>query len=419
MSTLGSRITAAGPKPITDLSGMFPGPDGSYWAVNPATGQPEPVVADTSQSDMSGGNALNGAVFYFASEAPQGPNITPLTIGQGNGLGDLVGGALGLIGGTAAFGVGGLTGASPFTGMDPQQALMLDGAGLALGTGLGASGVLDAGALAAGTGDAAILGGTGGDTLGAGFTGGLTGTATGTPGLSGAAVGSTGLSAAGGGTLAPGAFAAESLYPVAGGLSAATASTPLAYGGAPSFMSGLTGLSPGALSAGGTLAGVGLGLYGINQQVGALEGLSNQENARFQTLFNAGQPYRDQLAATFQPGFNVNSIPGLQGAMDTSYQSLLRGLSTQGNPFGNPGGLMEAQNYVMGNVALPATQQYRNFLANAGGLGQFASGAAQGPNLGPAMAGINSSGNAFNVIGAGIADLTRQRNPFMSPWGLT
>jgi hypothetical protein len=49
-----------------------------------------------------------------------------------------------------------------------------------------------------------------------------------------------------------------------------------------------------------------------------------------------GAPSRQRYEDSFNPNFDVSRITGLQQAMDTSYQGLLHGLSTQGNPYGKP-----------------------------------------------------------------------------------
>jgi hypothetical protein len=85
--------------------------------------------------------------------------------------------------------------------------------------------------------------------------------------------------------------------------------------------------------------------------------------------WNAGQPYRDRANAAMTPGFDVKSIPGLSSAMDTATDTYLRRLSaTNGNPAGVGGAPSQTQAFVLGNVALPAWQNYFNANSNAGGL---------------------------------------------------
>lgn len=151
----------------------------------------------------------------------------------------------------------------------------------------------------------------------------------------------------------------------------------------------------------GTGAATGLGLYGANQQAGALNDLADKYMA-------IGAPSRARYEATFAPDFKPQDIPGYQGAIDTSMQSLLRQISAKdGNPWGSPGGTTEALKYVTGNVGLPAIQQYRNQLAATGGYGAFNSAAP-----GAATGAVGAQGNVYNVLGAGIADLTQPRQRY-------
>lgn len=144
----------------------------------------------------------------------------------------------------------------------------------------------------------------------------------------------------------------------------------------------------------GTL-GLTVGSVAGNQaQSDALKSLSDQYMA-------LGAPSRSRYEASFAPGFDITTAdPAVKTAMDASYNSLLRGLSTNGNPFGNPGGLAEAMKYVTGNIALPATQNYRNQNAATSGIGAFSSAAP-----GAAIGSINATGNSYADIGRGLANL--------------
>lgn len=85
--------------------------------------------------------------------------------------------------------------------------------------------------------------------------------------------------------------------------------------------------------------------------------------------WNAGQPYRDRANAAMTPGFDIKSIPGLSSAMDTATETYLRKLSaTNGNPTGIGAAPSQTEAFVLGNVALPAWQNYFNANSNAGGL---------------------------------------------------
>lgn len=107
----------------------------------------------------------------------------------------------------------------------------------------------------------------------------------------------------------------------------------------------------------------------------------------------AGQPYRDRANAAMTPGFDIKSIPGLSSAMDTATETYLRKLSaTGGNPAGIGAAPSQTEAFVLGNVALPAWQNYFNANSNAGGLSNLsaqANGTAQ--NAAAADAGIYGS----------------------------
>lgn len=147
----------------------------------------------------------------------------------------------------------------------------------------------------------------------------------------------------------------------------------------------------------GSLGSAGLGYFGAQNQ-------ANNYNALQQKYLDMGQPYRDRLNASYQPGFDMaQADPAYQGAMDQSSNSILRKLSaTGGNPYDNPGGLMEAQKYVTQNVALPQLNTYRSQLGGFGQLGINTAGTA-GMNSVPAESG------KYTALGSGLAGLT---NPY-------
>ena len=176
------------------------------------------------------------------------------------------------------------------------------------------------------------------------------------------------------------------------------------------MLSNSTGLDPNTLS----LLGIGgstlLGLAGANQQTNALEDLAAGEDARFQQLFSAGAPYRSQLETLMADPSTYLSSPLVQTSVDQGTSALARSLSAQvGNPALSGTALHELQNYATNAFADDYYKQAQ-LLGNLGGLSQFAGGAAQGPNLGPSMAGIQSGANTYNVLGAGLADATRPRS---------
>lgn len=105
------------------------------------------------------------------------------------------------------------------------------------------------------------------------------------------------------------------------------------------------------------------------------------------------------------PGFDPTTIPGYKGALDTASDSLLRRLSaTGGNPYGNPGGLIEANKAIVSGTALPAIQEYQRTNAGAGGLANLA---AAYPATQNSAAGANS--NIYNSLGVAAADIFNPR----------
>ena len=144
----------------------------------------------------------------------------------------------------------------------------------------------------------------------------------------------------------------------------------------------------------GKLLSTGLGMYGANQQASALQGLANKYE-------NFGGPSRARFDASMSPGFDPMSIPGYAGALDSTSKSLLARLSAQGgNPFGNPGGLIDANKQIVAGTALPAIQEYQRLNANTG----FGSSMNAAANLGTQA--IGADAGALNALGYGINSLT-------------
>jgi hypothetical protein len=147
----------------------------------------------------------------------------------------------------------------------------------------------------------------------------------------------------------------------------------------------------------GSLAPGVLGYLGSSQATDAYKDLANQ-------YMGFGAPSRARYEASYAPGFDITQAdPAVGKAIDASSNALLRGLSTQGNPYGNPGGLMEANKYVTSNVALPALNQYRNQNSASGGLAGFSTAAPAA-----ASGAIQSQGNEWNALGYGLG---RAMNP--------
>jgi hypothetical protein len=144
----------------------------------------------------------------------------------------------------------------------------------------------------------------------------------------------------------------------------------------------------------GTGGATALGMYGANQQANAMQGMYNQ-------FLGLGAPSRDRYEASFDPNFDISKMPGVQSALDTTNQSMLRQASIGGNPAGNPSVLAEINKYALGSVALPALQQYRNQNAATGGYGAFNSAA---PSAGAGA--ISAGGNVYNAAGYGLGQIT-------------
>ena len=135
-----------------------------------------------------------------------------------------------------------------------------------------------------------------------------------------------------------------------------------------------------------------MGAFASSQQSDALKELSQQQMA-------FGAPSRARYESSFAPGFDITQDPALKSAMDTTSDTLLRRLSAgQGNPFGDPGGLIEANKSVMNSVALPYLQNYRNQNASTGGYGAFNSAAPQ-----TQIAGIGADSNVWNSLGSSFS----------------
>lgn len=141
--------------------------------------------------------------------------------------------------------------------------------------------------------------------------------------------------------------------------------------------------------AGGALPSL-LGAYASNEQTKTLRDLAQQ-------YADYGAPSRARYEASMTPGFDPNQIAGYAGALDTAANALQRRLSTQGNPFGNPGGQIEANKQIVAGTALPAIQDYQRMNAGTGGLANLAAAYPQ-----TQLAAAGSQGNTYNAIGYGV-----------------
>lgn len=151
------------------------------------------------------------------------------------------------------------------------------------------------------------------------------------------------------------------------------------------------------------LGAAGLGAYASNQQAGAMNDLAQQ-------YMGFGAPSRARFEASMTPGFQASSIPGYQVALDDAMNSQLRGLSAVGgNPFGNPGGLIEAQKKVIAGTQLPAIQEYQRLNLGAGGQANL-NAAVPGLQTGA----IGADSNTFNALGYGLGALTQPKQQSLS-----
>jgi len=189
---------------------------------------------------------------------------------------------------------------------------------------------------------------------------------------------------------------------VTGGNPLSTASggataTSSATGGsaATKWLADKLGVSEGAIQALGAGASTLLGMYQESQKSGALNDLAQQ-------YANYGAPSRARYEASFGPGFNVATAdPAFAALKDQTSESLLRKLSaTGGNPFGNPGGLIEANKQIGASLDAPWLQNYRNQNAATGGYGAFNTAAPSA-----AMTAAGNDNNWMSVLGGGISNI--------------
>lgn len=148
-----------------------------------------------------------------------------------------------------------------------------------------------------------------------------------------------------------------------------------------------------------------IGMVAADQKSDQLDKLTEADNARYQQNFALGAPSRARYEGSYAPDFDITQDPALQKAMGGTMTTLLNKLSTQGNPFGSPGGLADANSYVMGNVALPYLQNYRTLNANTGGYSGYNNAAASGPNVNLQSLAANAGSGIWDAAGATAADI--------------
>lgn len=149
------------------------------------------------------------------------------------------------------------------------------------------------------------------------------------------------------------------------------------------------------------LGGVGsaaLGAAGSKAQGDAYSDVANK-------YLNLGQPYRDLLFKSYQPGFSMADQPDFKNALDIGAQAAARATSAKyGNPVGNPGAYADMQKYISGSLALPQLNTYRSQLGTFGNLGVNTAG-TNDTNAAGSTSGI------FNSLGYGLGEITKPDNP--------
>ena len=148
------------------------------------------------------------------------------------------------------------------------------------------------------------------------------------------------------------------------------------------------------LSVGGNLGSTALGVAGSRNAANAYGNLADQ-------YMQFGAPSRARYEASMTPGFDPSTIPGYSGAVDTASRGILARLAaTGGNPWGNPGGLIEANRQIISGTALPAIEAYQRMNAGTGGYAGFNAAAP-----GMATNQIGAQGGVYNAVGSGLAGL--------------
>lgn len=326
--------------------------------------------------------------------------ITPHPVDWEQGLEALgvgVGGPL--FGGAITSALGGAGAAGGIAGLGPMgvdSAGIFGGSGAALGgAGAGVGSLADLGPM--GLDSYAATGGVGAGTswtaggaaAGAGGAA-LTDSGTGTFGSPGADA--TAAQATSGGTIGSGAYDAGTAAAAGAGAAGAAGTGASAASALSKVLNGTATADDYAKLLGQVAPGL-LGAYGASQQSSALSGLADK-------YFNVGAPSRARYEASMTPGFDPLSIPGYKGALDTANESAMHALSTQGNPFGNPSGLIDAQQRVVNGTALPAIQNYQALNANAGGISSMNAAAP-----GTAAQAIGSSGGVLSALGSAAGNV--------------
>lgn len=370
------------------------GPTGQVY--NPLSGQWErgfvvpgldntQLIPESLASQIPGSGAYAGTTPKDTHDYTQGLQALGIVAGGvlgGGAITSALGGAGAVgagLGGATTADIAGLTGASGAVGGGSTLASLAGGATgaaeaitpyeLAVGGGA-AAGPTGFGTIAGG----AAAGGASIADLGTGTFGSPGADATAAQATSGGTIGSGGYDAA---TAAAAGAGATSIGSTAASGASALSKILAGNGTAADYASLLGQAAPGLL-----------GAYGASQQASALSDLADK-------YYNAGAPSRARYEASMTPGFDPTTIPGYSGALDSASGAILSKLSTQGNPYGNPGALIEANKQIVNGTALPAVQNYQSLNANAGGISSMNAAAP-----GVAQQAIGSSGGVLSALGS-------------------
>lgn len=142
----------------------------------------------------------------------------------------------------------------------------------------------------------------------------------------------------------------------------------------------------------GSLLSSGFGAYASNKQTNALE----EQAKRYESY---GAPYRQKLSDLYKDPTSFLSSPEVRVPVDQGTSSLMRSLSTQGNPFGSGNALQQGQSYASDQLFGKLGQE-KDRLAGFGGLSSYNQAAPQASTNA-----INSSSNAWNAVGAGANNI--------------
>jgi len=148
----------------------------------------------------------------------------------------------------------------------------------------------------------------------------------------------------------------------------------------------------------GALGTAGIGAYAGGQQADSYNQLAQQ-------YLGMGQPYRDKLAATYDPNWSFADTPDMQRSSQAAMDQASRALSAKfGNPADSSTAIGELLKYGIDNN-LSKSFDYRNQLGQFGGLGSapVQAGAQSG------LMGVKAQGGIYEALGSGFENLT---NPF-------